>query len=76
MTLNKPQVLLLSLAIATAVSACAKKPEPAVETAATPAATAASYTLDESKLPAVNRFSIADLDTSKDACTDFGGYKV
>ena len=71
MTLNKPQVLLLSLAIATIVGACAKKPD----TAATPAVAAdKAFTLDESKLPAVNRFSKADLDTSKDACTDFGGY--
>ena len=72
MTLNKPQVLLLSLAIATAVSGCSK-PETAASAAATPAAGPA-YTLDESKLPAVNRFGIADLDTTKDACTDFGGY--
>jgi len=72
-TLNKPQVLLLSLAIATAVAGCSK-PEAAATPAATPAAVASSYTLDESTLPAVNRFSMADLDTSKDACTDFGGY--
>ena len=74
MTLNKPQVLLLSIAIATAVGACSKKPEAAVEAAATPAAAAAAFTLDESKLPPVNRFAMSDLDTSKDACTDFGGY--
>ena len=73
MTLNNPQVLLLSLAIATAVAGCSK-PEAAATPAATPAAVASSYTLDESTLPAVNRFSMADLDTSKDACTDFGGY--
>jgi len=72
-TLNNPQVLLLSLAIATAVAGCSK-PEAAATPAATPAAVASSYTLDESTLPAVNRFSMADLDTSKDACTDFGGY--
>lgn len=72
MTLNKPQILLLSLAVATAVAACSKKPEAAADAAAKPAA--AAYTLDESKLPTVNRFSMTDLDTSKDACTDFGGY--
>ncbi|HEY5613825.1 MAG TPA: M13-type metalloendopeptidase [Lysobacter sp.] len=65
--------MLLSLAIATAVAGCSK-PEAAATPAATPAAVASSYTLDESTLPAVNRFSMADLDTSKDACTDFGGY--
>ena len=74
MTLNKPQVLLLSIAIATAVGACSKKPEAAVDAAATPAAAAAAFTLDESKLPPVNRFAMSDLDTSKDACSDFGGY--
>ncbi|WP_396616983.1 M13 family metallopeptidase [Lysobacter soli] len=75
-SLNKPQVLVLSLAVAAALTACGKKDE-----AATPAADAAkpadapvAYTLDESKLPGVNRFTVADLDTSKNACEDFGGY--
>ena len=31
-------------------------------------------TLDESKLPPVGRFLIGDLDTTKDACADFGGF--
>ena len=43
-------------------------------TTAAAAAEPAQLTLDESKLPPVNRFLIADLDTSKNACTDFGGY--
>ncbi|UNK50511.1 peptidase [Lysobacter sp. S4-A87] len=74
-SLNKPQVLVLSLAVVTALAACAKKDE-----AAAPAADAAkpaestALKLDESKLPGVNRFTVADLDTSKDACTDFNGY--
>jgi len=75
MTLNKPQVLLLSLAIATAVAACSKTTptaEPSAEAAKS--AAAAAFTLDESKLPPVNRFTKADLDASKDACTDFGGF--
>ena len=76
MTFKKPQVLLLSLAIATVVAACGKTEAP---TAAAPADTAAkpadtALKLDESKLPPVNRFTVADLDTTKDACTDFGGY--
>ncbi len=73
--LNKPKILLLSLAIATAVAACSK-PDPAAKPAvdaARPTATA-GFTLDESKLPPVNRFMMSDLDPSKDACTDFGGY--
>jgi putative endopeptidase len=74
-SLNKPQVLVLSLAVVTALAACAKKEEAAAPAAdaAKPAQTAA-YTLDESKLPGVNRFTIGDLDTSKDACSDFDGY--
>ncbi len=74
MTLNTSQVL-LSLAIAAALTGCGKE---STDTAAagstsTPAASN-TLTIDESKLPAVNRFTKADLDPSKDACTDFGGY--
>ena len=75
MPLNTPKILLLSLAIATAVAACSK-PDPAAKQAvdaAEPTATA-GFILDESKLPPVNRFMMSDLDPSKDACTDFGGY--
>ncbi|RYZ72489.1 MAG: peptidase [Lysobacteraceae bacterium] len=68
--------MLLSLAVATALSACAKKDDaPAPAGAATAAkAEPAALKLDESKLPPVNRFLVTDLDTSKNACTDFGGY--
>nr|WP_255783997.1 M13-type metalloendopeptidase [Lysobacter chinensis] len=65
--------MLLSLAIAAAVSACGKTDSPAVSTDAA-ADQDQGITLDESKLPPVNRFLASDLDTSKDACTDFGGY--
>src|SRR5688572_20286820 len=72
-SLKKPQILMLSVAVAAALSACAKKEEAApVADAAKPAE--AAYKLDESKLPGVNRFTVADLDTTKDACSDFGGY--
>lgn len=76
MSLNKPQVLVLSLAVAAALAACGKKEEAAAPTAdaGKPAEAATAYKLDESKLPGVNRFQVADLDSSKDACTDFGGY--
>src|SRR3546814_16838774 len=33
-----------------------------------------ALTLDESKLPPGNRFQLADLDSSMNACVDFGGY--
>ena len=72
--MNAPKSLLLSLSIAAALSACQKPAEkPAADTSAKPNA-APAYTLDEAKLPPVNRFQLSDLDTSKNACTDFSGY--
>ncbi len=77
MIARKPQILMLSLAVATVLAACAKKedaaPAPAADAAAQAPATQA-LTLDESALPGVNRFQIGDLDTTKNACTDFAGY--
>ena len=67
------QHLLLPLAIAAALSAC-QKPADKPAAAAEAAPKAAAYVLDEAKLPPVNRFQIGDLDTSKNACTDFAGY--
>ena len=75
MIVRKPQILLLSLAVAAALTGCPKQEEqspPAATAAAAPAAT--ELKLDESKLPAYNAFTAADLDPSKDVCTDFGGY--
>ncbi len=76
MIVRKPQILLLSLAVAAALTGCPKQEEqsPPAATDAAPAAAATELKLDESKLPAYNAFTAADLDTSKDACTDFGGY--
>ncbi len=74
MSRKTPNLLLLSLAVTVALAAC-KREEAATggtDGAAKPAATA--LTLDESKLPPVNRFSKDDLDPSKDACADFGGF--
>ncbi|MGH8026114.1 MAG: peptidase, partial [Pseudoxanthomonas sp.] len=75
--IRKPQILLLSLAVTAALAACGKKEEaaPAAGSAATTAtAEPAALKLDESKLPKANSFLISDLDTSKNACTDFSGY--
>lgn len=75
--IRKPQILLLSLAVSVALAACGKKEEAAAPAAgATAAATVepAALKLDESKLPKANQFLVSDLDTSKNACTDFGGY--
>jgi putative endopeptidase len=71
-----PKTLLLSLSITLALAACNRSAEPTATTqgeTAQPAAQA-GYTIDESKLPPVNRFDVADLDTSKNACQDFAGY--
>ncbi len=82
MTFKTPHILLLSAAVSLALAACNKDATPPA--AATPEAAAAAtpaasdgpkaMTLDESKLPAATPFSAADLDTTKNACTDFGGY--
>jgi len=70
-TIGKPQILLLPLAVTLALGACSKKEE-AATAAAAPAQP--EYVLDEGALPAVNRFALADLDTTKDACLDFAGF--
>ena len=74
MIVRKPQILLLSLAVSAALIGCKKEETPAAQPAAPAAAAATELKLDESKLPAYNAFTAADLDTTKDACTDFGGY--
>src|SRR3546814_10582566 len=75
-TVRKPQALLLSLAVALALSACTgdKADNAAAADAADGANEAPALTLDESKLPPVNRFELAALDSSMHACIDFGGY--
>ena len=73
---TKPQLLLLSLAVTLALAACkrdAATPDTgSADTTADPAT--AAYSLDEAKLPGVNRFTKDDLDPSKTACSDFNGY--
>ena len=72
----KPAPTLLALSLAVVLAGCAQKDAsaPAADAAKPADAPKAEYTIDESKLPPVNRFDIADLDTSKNACTDFAGY--
>ena len=77
MTFRKPQMLLLSLAVTAALAGCSKPNEAASPDAAAKASADSGelqLKLDESKLPPVNRFLLADLDTSKNACADFTGY--
>ncbi len=70
---RKPQVLVLTLAVAAALTACNKADEgQATADAAKPAEP--TLTLDESKLLPYIQFKVGDLDTSKSACGDFGGY--
>ncbi len=73
MTIRTPQYLILSLAVAAALSAC-KKPEAAAPAAAPAVEAAKPLTLDESTLPPYIHFDVADLDTTRNACADFGGY--
>ena len=70
--MKTPKILLLSLAITTSLAACSKATEQ--PTTGTTDSAVATFTLDETKLPPVNRFMVSDLDPSKSACTDFGGY--
>ncbi|WP_454832937.1 M13 family metallopeptidase [Pseudoxanthomonas wuyuanensis] len=65
-------MLLLTLAVSAALAGCSKSDQAAPT--GTPEAAAPTLTLDESKLPGVNRFALDDLDASKNACTDFAGY--
>ena len=74
--MNTPKILLLSLAITVALSACKGRDDTAVAPAPAADSTAAApaYTLDDTKLPPVNRFQANDLDPAKSACTDFAGH--
>jgi putative endopeptidase len=65
---------LLSVAVAAALAACSRPEEPAAAPVAAAPAPKPGLTLDEAALPPVNRFQVADLDPSKNACTDFAGY--
>ncbi len=70
-----PQILLLSLAVTVTLAACQREPAaPAAAPAAPEAAAPAALALDESTLPGVNRFLATDIDTSVEACVDFGGH--
>ncbi|PJK10741.1 peptidase [Lysobacteraceae bacterium NML120232] len=62
--------LALCLGISAALAGCTQS-----DTSAPPAASEAPrYTLDEAKLPPMNSFRAADIDTTGNACMDFGSY--
>jgi putative endopeptidase len=67
-----PRLLLLSAAVAVAVSGIALfGADPAH---AAKAAGAAAPMLDTTKLPPYNQFKATDVDAAKNVCSDFGGY--
>ena len=73
--LSSPKALLLSLAIAGVIAGCNRQDADTTAAGTDPAAAdTARFTLDETNLPPVNRFTQSDLDSSVDACTDFGGH--
>ncbi|MCJ0825996.1 peptidase [Luteimonas sp. 50] len=67
---HKPQTLLLSLAVAAALAGCAKQDAAAPADADATKPASASTT----ELPPTAAFAIADLDTSKNACTDLSDF--
>ena len=72
MHMTAPRLLVLALAITTALTACKNNEgAPAADASTTPSAAKAALTLDESKLPAATRFAIGDLDNAQPACVDF-----
>jgi putative endopeptidase len=73
----KPATLTVALLSVLALSGCPqqqKSDTPAAAATTAAPAGAMALTLDESKLTPAIRFSPSDLDTSKSACGDFGGY--
>lgn len=74
MPVKIPKILLLSLSIGAALAGCQKPAETAAAGTGTAKAEAPAYTLDESKLPPFNQFTLADLDAGKNACVDFAGH--
>jgi putative endopeptidase len=73
----KPASLALAIVSVLVLGGCPQ--QDAANTAAAtdapaPATQDAALTVDESKLPAVIHFAPSDLDSSKNACADFGGY--
>ncbi|PJK07317.1 peptidase [Lysobacteraceae bacterium NML71-0210] len=63
--------LALCLGISAVLAGCTQSDN---STAANVAPEAPSYTLDEAKLPPMNSFRAADIDSAGNACMDFGSY--
>ena len=72
-TMNHLKHLTLAVSVAAALSACKKAEPVAAPVAAAPEAPA-PLVIDQSKLPPVLRFGVADLDPSQGACTDLHSF--
>src|SRR5689334_3577625 len=71
MSVTSKQTIALAgaTAVLAALAGCQKAPEQKAEAAAAPA-----FKLDETQLLQPIRFTAADIDASKSACTDLGAY--
>ena len=73
MTMKHLKHLTLAVSVAAALSAC-KKAEPVAGPVAAAPEAPAPLVIDQSKLPPVLRFGVADLDPSQGACTDLHSF--
>ena len=73
MIARKPQMLLLSLAVAAALTGCPQK-EAADAAAAAPSAATTAAPAPATELPPTSAFSVADLDTSKNVCDNLADF--
>lgn len=72
-TMKHLKHLTLAVSVAAALSAC-KKAEPVAGPVAAAPEAPAPLVIDQSKLPPVLRFGVADLDPSQGACTDLHSF--
>jgi len=72
----KPKFAVLALSLAVVLAGCPNNnaSAPSADAAKTDATTTPEFSLDESKLTPAISFAPADLDASKNACSDFNGY--
>ena len=73
-TLSTLKHLTLALAVAAALSACKKDEAAPAAAAAAAAPETPKLVIDESKLPALPRFTIADLDANSPICQDLNAH--
>ena len=74
MTSNTLKHLALAMAVAAALAACKKEDAAAPAPAPAVAAAPAELKIDESKLPALPAFNVADIDANAQVCQDLNAY--